>query len=79
MRQQLSKDTRARYREVRLKRIGERQNTFFNFVTAPTARIRHIFEELSREEVSIIMRVMSNTLPLKDFYYKLKRASSPKC
>ena len=45
----------------------------------PTSKFKRLFEELSRREVSILMRVISNRLPLKDFYYKIKRSDSPDC
>ena len=41
--------------------------------------IRKAFEELSRLQVSIIMRVMSDTLPLQKFYLTIKRTNTADC
>ena len=79
LREKLRKTISLDYRKLRLEKIVNKENSFYNFITKPTKKMQKALQKLNRVETHMIVRILCDRLPLNVFQFTMKNTNTPTC
>ena len=79
VKEELRRQRRKEYAKVCNFKCKTKASTFFHYVKTPTPKIAKVFSQLTRQEAHIMMRVICDRLPLRNFMHKMGVARDTRC
>ena len=79
LKDKLKRRWKEEYSETCRHKCQRQGSTFFHFVKEPTQKFTKLFSLISRREAHIMMRIMCDRLPLRNFMHKMGAVGDTTC